>query len=365
MTSKVQIGATRTVVTWSDGSNIALPNLWLRDNCSCSECRIDQTTEKKFLIARVEADIQPKEAVLQRDVLTVVWPDNHATCYSKHQIAEFSQSHPHPTRLWKGDFAPVRVDYRAFLADDSIAASAINEFLTTGALVITAMPGTSAEVENLQPRLGRIRDMPFGRLHEVKVDPEGYNVAHTSLPLPPHNDFASTNWPPSIQALHMLVNECEGGESVIVDGWSVAEQLRLERPELFDVLCTIPVPFRMFSDDEETLASNPIIRLDVHGQIAQLRYSNQLMQPLDPLIEGIELFYQAYHELTRRLVSDDAKAVFRLESEECLLVAGHRVLHAREAFSPTGRRHLQDAYFEHDCCRNHLTVIERKLGKRA
>ena len=45
-------------------------------------------------------------------------------------------------------------------------------------------------------------------------------VAHTSKGLPPHNDFASYKSQPSIQALHMLENECEGGESIIVDGWS-------------------------------------------------------------------------------------------------------------------------------------------------
>ncbi|GIS47229.1 MAG: hypothetical protein Ct9H90mP19_4660 [Gammaproteobacteria bacterium] len=48
-----------------------------------------------------------------------------------------------------------------------------------------------------------------------------YNVAHTSKELPPHNDFASYMNQPSIQGLHMLENECKGGESIIVDGWKV------------------------------------------------------------------------------------------------------------------------------------------------
>ena len=44
------------------------------------------------------------------------------------------------------------------------------------------------------------------------------------------------------------------------------------------------------------------------------------------------------------------------------MVAGHRVLHAREAFETTGRRHLQDAYFEHENVRNQLVVLKRKTG---
>ena len=46
-----------------------------------------------------------------------------------------------------------------------------------------------------------------------------------------------------------------------------------------------------------------------------------------------------------------------------MLVAGHRVLHARKEFVANANRHLQDAYFEHDNIRNHLNVIQRRLKK--
>jgi len=43
------------------------------------------------------------------------------------------------------------------------------------------------------------------------VDCRGYNVASTNLELPSHTDLPSYSWPPSVQALHMLVNETEHG----------------------------------------------------------------------------------------------------------------------------------------------------------
>lgn len=349
---------------WSDGQTLRLPHLWLRDNCPCGDCRVEQTSEKKFLISSVSAALRPESVEVVGSTLNIDWPGGHVSEFQSHALTPGKTNPPHSdTEYWDRRFRPPRIGYEQFISDHGAAASAIRTFLRTGALVVTRMPPESGSVERLQPRLGPIREVPFGRLHEVKVDPEGYNVAHTALPLPPHNDFASLSWPPSIQALHMLVNECEGGESVIVDGWAVAEALRREHAGLFDVLCEVPVPFRMFSDREETQAANPLIRLDAAGNIAQLRYSNQLMQAVSPHAEKLHTFYQAYHELSSRLNADEAKAVFRLESGECLLVAGHRVLHARQAFEPTGRRHLQDAYFEHDCCRNHLIVIERILGE--
>ena len=50
----------------------------------------------------------------------------------------------------------------------------------------------------------------------------------------------------------MLENECEGGESIIVDGWKVAEDLRKENPEYFDILQNFNVPFRQFDENNET-----------------------------------------------------------------------------------------------------------------
>ena len=202
--------------------------------------------------------------------------------------------------------------------------------------------------------------MLFARIHDVRVDPSGYNVAHTSIALPPHNDFASYSWPPSVQALHMLINEAKGGEPVIVDGWQVLTRLRNEQPAHFQALCDMPVPFREFDDDTETYAVEPIIRCDCDGNFVALRFSNQLMQTLDPEQSGVVDFYRAYHALCI-LVTDDAfRTTFRLEGGDILVVAAHRVLHGREAFEPTGRRHLQDAYFELDNVRNHLVVLERK-----
>ena len=39
-----------------------LPFLWLRDNCQCDECRINETQEKQFLLHSVPVDIVPKHA---------------------------------------------------------------------------------------------------------------------------------------------------------------------------------------------------------------------------------------------------------------------------------------------------------------
>ena len=350
---------------WGSGEAARVPYLWLRDNCDCPECRITQTSEKRFHVGNVPARLRPREVTLEErgeggTALSIVWPDGHRTCYLAQDLWRLTQTPPPALRHWDGRFRPHAFDYVEFLAHDATAASFIEEFLAAGAALLVNAPTTPGSLEKLAPRLGPLREVVFERIHNVAVNAQGYNIAHTAEDIPPHNDMVSYTWPPSVQALHMLVNECAGGESVIVDGFRVLEALRRASPALFDVLCDVAVPFRLFSTDNETYAVNPIVQLDRAGQVRMLRYSNQTMQPI-PLSEPkLEAFYRAYRELSRRLRARTAQARLRLSAGHILIVAGHRVLHGRARLTGSGARHLQDGYFEHDNVRNHLAVLKRQ-----
>lgn len=347
-------------IDWADGDRSVLPYLWLRDNCGCGDCRVVQTSEKKFMVSDVPIDLAPASIELVDDTLNVTWPDGHRSLFDGTILRRHGQLREKKWLPWPRDFEPPRSDYRSFLDDDQEAAQGISKFVTSGVLILEHAPTAPDTLEELASRLGPIRELLFARIHNVEVDAKGYNVAHTVLPLPPHNDFASYTWPPSVQALHMLENEAPGGESIVVDGWSVLRGLRDDHPEYFEVLCSMPVPFREFDDDNETFATAPIVRCDAVGGIAGLRFSNQLMQAIDPGHPAATGFYRAYHELCRRIMDPAARTVFRLHGGDILIVAAHRVLHGRESFEPIGRRRLQDAYFEFDNVRNHLVVLRRK-----
>jgi gamma-butyrobetaine dioxygenase len=349
---------------WNGGEETSLPFLWLRDNCDCSECRVAQTTEKRFHIFRVAKEVRPRQVAIERagcddEALAIVWPDGHRTHYRSSDIHTLI-GRPNPDlNYWDCRFRPPRFDYQEFLRNDRTAAVLIQEFLRTGACVLVDAPTETDSCEQLASRLGPIREVVFERIHNVVVDPKGYSIAHTDLAIESHNDLVSYTWPPSVQVLHMLANECEGGDSSIVDGFAVLDQLRRERPGMFDLLCSVPVPFRLFSKDDESYAVNPVVDLDARGHVRLVRFNTQQMQPI-PLSEPrLGDFYAAYHELSTRMNDAGVRASFRLEPGHILLVASHRVLHGRTALRSGDRRHLQDAYFEHDNVRNHLTLLRR------
>ena len=352
---------------WSSGGQTDLPYLWLRDNCGCGECRVQQTTEKRFHLSRVPPDLRPRQVSIERagsdeEAISIAWPDGHRTRYRSSEIRGYLGPPRLEPRHWDGGFRPKRFDYRRFLASDHAAAELIEEFLATGVCVLVDAPTEPDSSEQLATRLGPIREVLFERIHNVRVDPKGYNIAHTDMAVAPHNDFTSYSWPPSVQALHMLVNECEGGESTVVDGFGLLGALRADHPDKFETLSRVPVPFRIFSAEYECYAVNPIIELASDGEVRMVRFNTAQMQAL-PLSEPrIGDFYAAYHELSRRVNASAAQASFRLEGGQILLCAGHRVLHGRTALGSKGRRHLQDAYFEHDNVRNHLRWL--RLSER-
>ena len=335
-------------------SGFELPYLWIRDNCPCNECRVQETQEKRFMLDSVPVDLKPTSVSLKQSNIIVVWPDDHKTSINLQDI-EFLKKPRRPEKvLWNNDFTPNYYDWDDFLQKNDTAIDAFSNFVSKGAICIKNAPCIPNSLEDLSPRLGPIREVLFNRIHNVSVDGHIYNIAHTSLAVPPHNDFASYSWQPSVQALHMLANEAEGGESILVDGYSVVRDLRIDFPNFFNILSTFSVPFREFDEENETYANEPIIRLDANNEIAGFRFSNQLMQMIDPQKKNIDLFYEAYHELCKRVTSQKYKSKFRLEAGHILLVSAHRILHGRNEFKLNGKRHLQDAYYEMDNIENNF-----------
>ena len=346
-------------VTLSTGSNkqYDLPFLWLRDNCQCDECRIIETQEKQFLLHTVPVDISPTSVEMKNESLFVLWPDNHQSVIPLNQIEESGKPRYPEQKSWTSRFTPRRFDWSKFLEDDEIALKALTNFVSFGTIILKNAPKEPDSLEVLSKRFGPIHETLFERIHNVSVTGHlFYNVAHTSKGLSPHNDFASYRAQPSVQVLYMLENECEGGDSIIVDGWEVVEDLRKDNPEYFNILKKFNVPFRQFDENNETYAEAPIIKCSSDGSVESFRFSNQLMQMIDPSREGLKNFYKAYHEVSTRVHDSKYRSTFRLNAGEVLIVASLRVLHARESFIPNGKRYLQDTYFVYDNALNNCVI---------
>ncbi len=348
------------LVVRHDHAGARFHHVWLRDNCGCRVCRDPQSGERALFSADIRDDISPVSARVElRGVtpfLEVLWNDGHASSYAVPWLLErdYSTRSRRPVRhepvLWDATLSAVPTfehDHVVGTTQGQIAyLEAVHDL---GVAVVRNTPSVDGEVARFAEKIGYVRETAFERIHNVRHDPAGYNVAHTPVELKPHTDLPSYHWPPSIQLLHFLVNEADGGESTVTDGWAVAADLRRDDPEAFDTLCRVPVTYQLYSDAEDTYATAPMIQLDTDGNVRTFRFSNQLAQPLDASFEEVGAFYDAYRTLGRMIDGPRYKAVFKAESGDLLTVHGHRVMHGRLAFDPTsGARHLQDVYMEYD-----------------
>jgi gamma-butyrobetaine dioxygenase len=352
----IQIKKDSVILSTDSSKEYDLPFLWLRDNCQCDECRIIETQEKQFLLHTVPVDISPKSVEIKDEKVFVLWPDNHQSVIPLIQIEESGKPRYPERKSWTSKFTPTKFDWSEFLDEEEIALEALKTFVSFGAIILKNAPKEPNSLEVLSRRLGPIHETLFERIHNVSIEGYGYSVAHTSKEIPPHNDFASYKSQPSIQILHMLENECEGGDSIIVDGWEVVEDLRKDNPEYFNILKEFNVPFRQFDENNETYTVAPMINCSSDGSLESFRFSNHLMQMINPSREGVKNFYKAFHEASSRVLDSKYRSTFRLNAGEALIVASLRVLHGRESFVPSGKRYLQDAYFVYDNALNNSVI---------
>ena len=217
--------------------------VWLRDNCWCDCCRVPQSAERRLYTAYIPDDIAPSSAVCQNGALHIVWNDGHDSAYSyewlrRHDYSDDARAaRQHRPTLWDASIGSIPTfDHRAVVdtrAGQIAYLEAVRDF---GVAVVRGTPSVPGEVERFAESVGHVRRTAFERIHNVRHDPAGYNVAHTPLELKPHTDLPSYQWPPSIQLLHFLVNEATGGETTLTDGWAVLAGLRRNDPSAFDTL---------------------------------------------------------------------------------------------------------------------------------
>ncbi|CAN5922530.1 gamma-butyrobetaine dioxygenase [soil metagenome] len=349
--------AERTLSVEIAGAARTFHYVWLRDNCWCDDCRVRQTAERRMFTADIDGHVAPARAWTdERDGLHIEWHDGHRSAYSPAWLAQHDYSAPARAArradpvLWDA----ATLDMPAFDHTDVVGSSAgqlayLDALRDVGVALVRGVPAIDGEVARFAESIGHVREIAFGRLHDVRQDPSGYSVAHTTLELKPHTDFPSYSWPPSVQLLHFLVNDATGGDSVVVDGWKVVADLRTLAPDAFDTLASVPVMFQQWSDTTDTAAVAPLIQTEPDGTVRTVRFSNQLASPLDAAFDQVEPFYAAYRRMGSMLDDPAYRFVFRCQAGDLVTVHGHRVLHGRLPFdAASGARHLQDVYMEFD-----------------
>lgn len=355
-----------------------LPLTWLRDNCPCPRCRDPRNGQKLFQITELPADLALGSVRRTADGVEVDWaPDGHRSAYPAQWLAanrpdagdgSGDRRGENGKTLWVAADLNGRLpeaSWADYLSDPVVKARVLESVLGLGFALLRDVPCRESQVLEVAETFGYVRETNYGRLFDVRVEPDPNNLAFTGARITPHTDNPYRDPVPTLQLLHCLSNAAVGGDSGLVDGFKAAALLRAEDPEAFAVLTRTPVPFR-FSDAQTVLAADrPLIDVDGRGRIREVRFNNRSIGTLLLPADELEAFYRAYRTFAEITLRPELQLEFRLLPGDCLIFDNVRLLHARTAFEESGARHLQGAYGDIDALAGTLAVLRRERAVAA
>ncbi len=343
-----------------DGSSDLYSWSWLADVCGCTECNAaggKQATRQVKDTSLIR--LTPVKAAVTSTDITIVWAHHVSTIPLSLIVDAHNQALLQPVKfssIYDSDEIP-SFDFSEVMTLEN----ALGEFL--GAVdkygaALTHNVGTDEDSYlKLVNRFGFIRETNYGKSFDVILDPTMTNLAFTDQALFVHTDNPYRDPVPTLQLLHCLVAGDQGGQSIIVDGFKVAQQLREEEPRYFDLLSTYPIRWQYCDQFADLEFQGKVIERDYQGDVIGVRFNERSRTPviLPGHIRNTYLDALAYFR--DMLASPKWQICFKLEAGQLILFNNRRVLHGRTQYANSSHRHLKGAYADIDSLRSTLTRI--------
>jgi gamma-butyrobetaine dioxygenase len=365
-------------LSWIDGTTARFHAIWLRDNAPDPMTRDPRNGQRLITILDIPGDIRVADArVVDGSLQLRFAPDGHACgfpaawLHARRYDVEMRHHRGVPgadVETWDAHLAaaPPRVTWHAARHDPLAFKAWLGGVRRYGFAIMTgapAVPGTVAEVAEL---FGFVRETNYGRIFDVRAEVNPTNLAFTGLALQVHTDNPYRDPVPTLQLLHCLASDAEGGASTVVDGFRAVEILRAEAPDAFELLAGHSVPFEYRGSGGVHLrAEAPLIRLSPEGELRGVRFNNRSAAPFRLAYGVTGAYYKAYRHFAEILGRPALELSFKLGPGDLFVVDNERVLHGRQGYSGAGKRHLQGCYADRDGLLSTLAVLEGATGSEA
>lgn len=346
-------------LTWAEGRTTRYPTLWLRDNIPSGRHRDEG--QRTFDINQLPVAMSITGATIVEGGVRVRFSDVEDTFplsfLLNHDLA--GQPAEPPMVPWGAGLQDgiEFVDYRRLASDDRERLRWLTHLRDYGFALISGLPAAEEAVFDAVDLFGFVRETNYGRLFDVIVRSDPANLANTSAEIGMHTDNPYRDPVPGLQLLHCIVNETDGGQSQLCDGFAVAEQLRIKDPGAFELLSRHPVRFRFLDAGSADLECiRPMIETDVTGAVVGIRYNSRSVAAFDLDSDVLPAFYEAYRAFSHRLNDPANRIEFRLGPGDLVVFDNQRVLHGRSAYT-IGHRHLQGCYADKDALNSTIRVL--------
>ena len=359
--SKLEKNSNYLKVIWDDGEESKFNYLWLRDNCQTAHDK--DSRHRMFNILNVSTNINPKNySVGENGSLEIEWSEgDHNSSYDPSWLRENCYTlknktkYVSPYKLWdnslQNNLKSIEIDHDEIINSEEGLVKWLELLHYTGIAIVKNAPVEKNSAFKVLNRISHTRETFFKTPFEVINIPKPNNSAYTAHALRNHMDLPWFENPPGYQFLHCLVNSAKGGDSSAVDAFAVAEYLKKNEKEIFDVLVNTPLKFRDKDYTQEAVRSvyGTAVSLTKDGDYNDIRYSIATLDALDCHPDIMDSVYRAHHRFGNLLHDAKFQINFRLEPGDIFSFNNRRLLHGRTEFDPnSGHRHLQGYYMDRD-----------------
>jgi len=368
----------RAVELLFGGKSARFHAMWLRDNALDAETRSPTNGQRLITILDIPSETRIAETNIGRsgDLEVVFAPEPRRVSFPGGWLADrvYDRAQSHQSGWVESDIErwdaglQSRVptgDYGQLTKDRAALGAWLAAVRRYGFAVMTGVPTKSGQLCKIAELFGYVRETNYGRWFEVRAEVNPNNLAYTNLGLQAHTDNPYRDPVPTLQLLACLENTVEGGDSIVVDGFKVAERLASENPRGFELLTGHCARFEYAGSKGVRLTSKrPMIELGPDGELIAIRFNNRSAAPfVDIPYDDMETYYAAYRRFAELIEDPSMQVTFKLSPGELFIVDNTRVLHARKAFSGSGKRWLQGCYADKDGLLSTLAAIEHE-GKK-
>ena len=341
-------------------SEFKLHSIWLRERINGAEFLDQNNLQRLYEPSLLEDNLLINAHSINKNILNVEFSDGTKGSFNIDDLYnEIKNIDVLPQKkIWDIKKDNLKIfDNNQIFEDNSELTRMLEVFYQYGYVIIKNTKPEENEVINFAEKLGPVRSTNFGKLFNVVSKPNPNDLAYTALELTSHSDNPYRRPVPGIQLLHCISNESMGGDSSLIDGFSVSNYLKQNETEFYKVLTETNITFKFTDVDTILVDKAKLIELDHNNNFRQIRFSGRL--DYVPLLDenNLDLFYSARKYMFKLCNSDIFKIKFRLSKGMIAMFDNLRLLHGRTKFDPnTGFRHLQGCYIDHD-------VTEGKLRR--
>ena len=353
-------------IFWSDSNVSCFPWIWLRDH---SESFVDLHPDTKQ--RQIDSFSEPLDNTVNKvwldenaQNLYVKWEDQSESCLSYGLLK--CMATPAPPQSIALQFSDLwnspseikifpEISYGELMGNNGIK-TWLENIQRVGFVLVTGSPATAEATKELMERIAYIRSSIFGEFSvwDNKLETPD-DTAYTSLAIEPHTDGTYVHDAPGLQTLHCIQRNAEGGNNQLIDGLAIAETMRKQYPEAFEILCNIKIPGRYIKSDTYLQAYRPVFRVNDDGEVIQVSFNNHDRAPFRLENNEMVRFYEAYGIFHNLANQTNRQFEFCLEPGTVITFDNWRLLHARSAL--TGYRQLCGGYHNREDFESRLRAI--------